>query len=397
VKHVTSFGPASGGDTGDVVEVATDLGDIEPTAWNALVAPDDPFMEYEFLDTLHEAGAVGEETTWQPRYLTLRRGGRLVAAAPFYVKWDSYGEFIFDWQWADAYHRARVPYYPKVVVAAPFTPATGRRLLVHPEASFDACAGRLAAELIDYAEREGLSGVHVLFLSRDESEFLASRGFMPRITQQYHWENRGYGCFDDFLADLRSSKRKQIVKERRAVAGLGLTVEVIEGEAIREEHVEALWDFYVDTTGRKWGQPYLNRECFTRLLSDFRHRLVLVMARDAGRWVAGTLNVYKGSTLYGRYWGTSGDYPGLHFECCYYRLIEYAIGRGLVRFEAGAQGEHKFLRGFAARPTYSAHALFHPGGRAAIAAYLEAEREAAADTIERYNRLSPLKHVRGSA
>ena len=375
--------------------VDSTLAGVDPVEWNELTGSADPFLEHEFLCALEESGAIGEGTGWIPQYLTLNRGARLAAAVAFFLKSDSYGEYIFDWQWAEAYHRARMPYYPKLLVAAPFTPATGPRLLVRAGESFEACAELLVAGLLDVVRARRLSGLHFLFLPERECGFLAERGFLPRTTYQFHWLNRGYRTFEDFVADLRSSKRKQIRKERRQVAEAGVEVEVLTGGEIEAAHIEALWRFYSETIDRKWSQAYLNRRTFEQLGERFRHRLVLVLARKDGHAIAGALNVRKGESLYGRYWGTTRAVPGLHFECCYYRLIEYAIEHGIQVFEAGAQGEHKFLRGFVTRPTYSAHWLADPAGRAAIERFLEAERPHIEDVIRRYNSVSPVKAVRG--
>ncbi|MBI5504040.1 MAG: N-acetyltransferase [Deltaproteobacteria bacterium] len=374
------------------------LESVDAAAWNALVGDDDPFVEYEFLRALEQSAVVGAGTTWQPSYLTLWGQGdcqpRLEGALPLYVRYDSYGEYIFDQGWAEAYARAGIPYYPKGVVAVPFTPVTGARILVAPDVSFDAVAGEMLDALPRVAEALGLSGVHVLFARGAEHDLLVSRGFLSRITHQYHWHNRGYRSFDDYLSDLRSKRRKQVVHERAEVAAQGLRIELLSGEQIGPEHVEAVWQFYSDTTERKWSQPYLNRSTFAQLALTFRHRLVLVLAHDGGRYVGGTFNVRGRNSLFGRYWGAVAHYSSLHFECCYWRLIEYAIEQGIALVEAGAQGEHKFLRGFVARPTYSAHWIAHPGGARAIGDFLEREREQSARVIEAYNRVSPVKSER---
>jgi predicted N-acyltransferase len=284
-------------------------------------------------------------------------------------------------------------YYPKLVAAAPITPVAGRRLL---GAASDALLDALLAGAERVARENGASSMHVLFADPDDVERLAVRGFLPRIGYQFHWFNRGYSTFTDFLSDLRSSKRKQIVKERRTVEAQGIEVETVEGDDVREEHMDALWRFYVDTNERKWSHPYLERRSFLELGERFRHRLVLVLARSGGALVAGTLNARKGAALYGRYWGAHGEYPCLHFECCYYRLIDYAIARGLERVEAGAQGEQKFLRGYVTRPIVSVHRLFSPQAHAAIGDWLARERRQVLATIDGYNRQSPLKDVRGA-
>lgn len=379
------------------IELLPSLAGVEAARWNEMVGEDDPFLDFEFLAALEESGVVGPGTSWQPRYVTAFRGDRMVGAIPFYVRWDSYGEYIFDFGWADAYARAGLDYYPKGVAAVPFTPVAGSRLLVAPDESFDEVAGALVGVLPKVAQTLGLSGVHVLFPRREEHDFLVARGFLSRVTHQYHWENRGYRTFDDFLADLRSKKRKQVLQERAEVLAQGLVVEVHEGEGVLPEHVDAIWRFYLETAERKYSQPYLVRETFERLARTWKHRLVLVLARDGDRYVGGTFNVRGLNCLFGRYWGATAHYPSLHFECCYWTLIEYAIARGMRLVEAGAQGEHKFLRGYNARPTYSAHWIAHPGGRRAIADFLEREREQNAVVIEGYNRASPVKSERSGS
>jgi predicted N-acyltransferase len=390
------------------IEVRDSLAAIDASAWNALVGEDDPFCDHEFLSALEQTQVVGRDSGWLPRHVTAWQGTRLVGAIPFYLRWDSYGEYIFDFGWAEAYARAGLRYYPKSVAAVPFTPVTGSRILLAPEASLlpregvgddGVAAGQGIASLMveglqGVATTMDLSGIHVLFPRVHEHDFLVSRGFLSRITHQYHWENRGYRTFDDYLADLRSKKRKQVLQERAEVAAQGIEVEVIDGDRVQDEHVDAIWRFYFDTAARKFSQPYLVRETFEKLASTWKRRLVLVLARQGGRIVAGTFNARGKNALFGRYWGSSGHFPSLHFECCYWSLIDYAIAHGMDLVEAGAQGEHKFLRGFNARPTYSAHWIAHPGGRRAIADFLEREREHSDAVIEGYNRVSPVKSER---
>jgi hypothetical protein len=380
-----------------VVRVRDSLEEVSLDQWNTCVQVDEPFQEFEFLRALESSGSVGEGTGWLTSYVTLERDGELVGALPLYIKLDSYGEYIFDWAWADAYRRANVAYYPKAVTAVPFTPVTGRRILVAPSMPYEPAADLLVNAALELAKKAQLSGVHFLFSTEEEMQLLARRGFLPRLTYQFHWMNRGYESFADFAGELRSSKRKNILKERRRVAEANVEVQVVEGDDITTEHLRMLWRFYMDTTGRKWGYAYLTEEFFERLSVDYRNRLVLVLASRDGEVVAGTLNVRKGTNLYGRYWGCSAEVPGLHFECCYYRLIDYAIENGIEVFEAGAQGEHKFLRGFVTRPTYSAHWLAHEGGREAISRFLGEERGHTLETIEHYNGLSPLKYLRSGS
>jgi hypothetical protein len=378
------------------LKLSTSLADIDRRQWNDLVGDQNVFFEHEFLLALEVSGCVGAQTSWHPHYATAWRGATLVGAVPSYLKWDSYGEFIFDWQWAGAYERAGLQYYPKAVAAVPFTPATGSRILLGAGEDFAGAGTALVHFLLETVRTQELSGMHFLFVTEAEHDFLSGMGMLSRITHQFHWQNRGYGDFEDFLADLRSKKRKSILRERGQVAEMGLDIRILEGDAIEAEHMDAMWRFYIANSRGRWSDPYLNRAMFDRLLSDFRHRMVLVMAGDGNEWVAGTLNFRRGDKLYGRYWGAAGYYPALHFECCFYRLIEYAIANGIQLFEAGAQGEQKFLRGFVSRPTYSCHAIVHPGARRAIADFLTQERRHSLDLIEGYNRVSPLKHVRAA-
>ena len=369
--------------------------EVDRKAYNLIVDRENPFLEYEFLEALERSGAVGPRTSWIPRYLTLKEGGAIVGAVTCYKKFDSYGEYIFDWEWARAFENAALSYYPKLVVAIPFTPATGTRILTHPDYSFEKAAERLVDGLVELSQEEQCSSVHVLFLTERENKFLENRGFLTRKTHQYHWHNRGYSTFDDFLSDIRSGRKKQIRKERRSIEQSGLRIEVIEKEAVREEHMEAIWEFYCDTHSRKWGSAYLNKEFFDLMYENFRDHIVLVLARDRDRWVGGTFNIVKNNRLFGRYWGSVHRYDNLHFECCFYGLIDYSIKKGIDIFEAGAQGEHKFLRGFAAVPTYSSHLIFHEGASDAIENYLVRETEYIENLINQYNSQSPLKYLYG--
>ncbi len=381
------------------LRIQAGLKGIDARAWDRLVGSGDPFLEYGFLAAMEESGVVGEATAWQPRYVIMERKGTLVGAVPLFIKWDSYGEFIFDWQWAQAFQRSGIPYYPKGVVAAPFTPAAGPRILLADPAvaSNPADAAAMIGFMNEFSAAEGLSGIHALFCTEAEQRLLGEQGYAPRLTHQFHWINQGYQTFEDYLGALRSKKRKQIRRERESVLNSGVEIEVFSGEALREEHLEAMWKLYVANAQRAWGQMYLNRATFDLLLEYCRHTLLLVMARAGDEWIGGSLCFVKGPNLYGRYWGATCFVPNLHFECCYYRLIEHAIEQRLELFEAGAQGEHKFLRGFVASPTYSAHRIEHPGARRAIEGFLDEERRHGAETIAGYNRVSPVKTVRRGA
>lgn len=368
---------------------------LDKKQYNSIVDAENPFLEYEFLEGLEQSGCVGPHTAWNPRYIVLRDGDEVVGAITSYIKLDSYGEYIFDWEWARAFESSGLRYYPKLVVAIPFTPTTGRRILVHPDYPFELCAEAMVERLIDLCIEENCSSVHFLFLTENESAFLEELGFLVRITHQYHWKNRNYSSFDDFLGDMRSGRKKQIRKERKSLAEQGLVIQTIKKDEITQEHMNAIWEFYSDTHSRKWGDPYLNRQFFDLMFQNFRHRLVLVMASDGNKWVGGTFNVVKNNRLFGRYWGTLYNYKNLHFECCFYGLIDYSIKNGVEVFEAGAQGEHKFLRGFAAVPTYSSHLIMNEGANKAISDYLVREREYTDHLIRQYNRQSPLKYLYG--
>ena len=368
---------------------------IERDGYNMIVDGENPFLEYEFLEAMEKSGCVGPHTAWNPRHIVLRDAERIIGAVTAYIKSDSYGEYIFDWEWARAFENAGLRYYPKMVVAIPFTPATGIRISVHPGYPFEECAGIMVDRLKEMCGEERCSSIHFLFLTDRECAFLESREFLTRKTHQYHWRNRGYNSFDDFLEDIRSGRKKQIRKERKSVEEEGLDIKVIEKDDIRSEHIDAIWEFYTDTHSRKWGSAYLNREFFDLLFENYRRRLVLVMARNGKRWVAGSFNIVKNNRLFGRYWGTIHNYKNLHFECCFYRLIDYSIRNGIDIFEAGAQGEHKFLRGFAAVPTNSSHLIVHEGASKAIRKYLANEKTYTENLITHYNMQSPLKYLHG--
>lgn len=373
------------------VHVLSSIGEIDPAEWDACAGrstgpdagPDNPFIAHGFLSALEDSGSVAADTGWLPRHLAVRDDdGRLVAAAPLYVKSHSYGEYVFDWGWADAYERAGGRYYPKLLCAVPFTPVTGRRLLVRPDlpGTFaDGLADTLAEAMATLARRLGASSVHVNFPTESEWRRLGGRGYLMRQGQQFHWSNHGYRDFDDFLAALSSRKRKAIRKERRAVAGHGLDIGALTGAEITESHWDAFFRFYRATSDKKWGPSYLTRDFFSLLGERLGRRVVLVFVRDAlGEPVAAALNLVGGDALYGRNWGTlagpASRYDFLHFEACYYQAIEYAIKRGLKRVEAGAQGPHKLQRGYLPCPTYSAHWIADPALRDAVARFLDGER-----------------------
>ncbi len=367
------------------------IGDIEASQWDACAGSESPFVSHAFLDVLEISGSVCAESGWLPRHLILENGsGELIGAVPLYVKGHSQGEYVFDWGWADAFERAGGRYYPKLQAAVPFSPVTGPRLLVHAGSGTDVQEA-LIGTLETVANQLGVSSVHATFTTQHEHELFEAAGWVTRLGQQFHWFNRGYETFDDFLATLISRKRKAIRKERRAVAESGLTLETLSGSAIRPEHWDAFYQFYVDTYDRKWGAPYLTRGFFEELQMRMGENVVLVMAFDGDHAVAGALNLKGSDALYGRNWGSVADFPFLHFEACYYQAIDYAIRHGLARVEAGTQGPHKIQRGYLPVPTYSAHYIRNSSFRDAVANFCAQERRAMAFEISALTEHSPYK------
>jgi predicted N-acyltransferase len=360
-----------------VLKVLSSLGEVSAAAWDACAGSANPFVGHAFLSALEDSGCATAETGWQAQHLLLEDGsGSALGAVPLYLKTHSYGEYVFDWGWAEAYERAGGRYYPKLQSCVPFTPVTGPRLLIRPDADAPQVAATLIAGLRELTRRHGVSSLHVSFPLEADWAQLGEAGFLKRVGLQYHWENRGYADFDGFLAALSSRKRKQIRKERRTVAESGVRLRALAGGEIEERHWDAFHRFYLDTSDRKWGQPYLNRDFFLRLGETLAERIVLVVAELDGRMVAAALNLLGDGVLYGRNWGCASAVKYLHFEACYYQAIAYAIAHGLERVEAGAQGEHKVQRGYLPVETYSAHLLGDSGFSRAVADFLERERQA---------------------
>ena len=357
--------------TGSIeVRMASSVGAQSAAAWDGLTDGGNPFVSHAFLSALEDSGSLGGRSGWQPAPLLIDgSNGQLAAALPAYVKAHSQGEYVFDHSWADAWHRAGGRYYPKLQIAAPFTPATGPRILTRDPA--------LALPLLRAAEQlcaaQGLSSAHATFIEPGQLPLFEAADWLIRSDIQFHWENRGYQCFDDFLAALSSAKRKNLRKER-AAAQAGIEIRTLCGADIREEHWDAFWHFYQDTGQRKWGTPYLTRSAFSLLGERMAERILLVMAYSDGTPFAGALNFIGRDALYGRYWGALADKPFLHFELCYYQAIDAAIAMGMSRVEAGAQGGHKLARGYEPVQTWSAHYIVHEGFREAIADFLKRER-----------------------
>ncbi|WP_311268823.1 GNAT family N-acetyltransferase [Sphingobium sp. WCS2017Hpa-17] len=354
-----------------VARIASGVADFDRAQWDACAGQGNPFISWDFLVALERSGSVGKGSGWQPLPIVIDGpDGQIAAAAPAYGKSHSQGEYVFDHGWAEAWERAGGRYYPKIQIAAPFSPVPGPRLLLRDKAM----APALIAGIEMLVERNALSSAHATFIAPDEVPLFEAAGWLIREDSQYHWTNRGYGSFADFLTDLSSEKRKNIRKERaRAVEGLEIVH--LTGSDLTEAHWDIFWEFYQDTGARKWGQPYLTRTFFSLLGETMADRVLLILALRDGQPIAGALNLIGGDTLYGRYWGCSQDVPNLHFELCYYQAIDAAIARGLNKVEAGAQGGHKLARGYAPEPTFSAHFLPNAGFRRAVADFLAAERE----------------------
>ncbi len=364
------------------------MAELAGAGWEALAPPGDPFLSAAYLGAMEASGSAATETGWQPLHLAVEDdGGTLAAAAPLYVKSHSWGEYVFDHAWADAYRRAGGRYYPKLQCAVPFTPVPGRRLLARDEDARET----LAVALRETASRMPVSSLHVTFCAEAEALLLARYGFLVRRGVQYHWDNRGYGSFADFTDNLRSAKKKMVRKEREQVRASGLEIAVLDGEALTGKALDDFYPFYVATVDKRWGSAYLTRDFFRLLGRNLRDRVVLVTARKDGDLVACALNLRGEDALYGRLWGCLEEYRFLHFECCYYRAIEYAIDHRIPRVEAGAQGTHKIARGYAPVWTWSAHLLKDPGLEAAVARFLEAETRGLEEQVGELEAMLPYR------
>ena len=380
------------------VRVVSSLADVDPSAWNACAGNDNPFVGYSFLSALEDSGSATGETGWACQHLIIEDGDDgYLGVAPVYVKSHSYGEYVFDWGWADAYERAGGHYFPKLLCGVPFTPVTGPRLMVAPNARDQEKEIRdaLCAAMLQIANRLELSSIHINFPTKPEWDLIGEMGFLLRQGQQFHWENNGYSTFDDFLASLSSRKRKNIRKERAKVTSTGLNIRALAGDEITERHWDAFYEFYRNTSDRKWGSAYLNRRFFSMLGERCKDSVVLVYAEADGLPVAGALNLAGSDTLFGRNWGCAAQFKFLHFEACYYQAMDYAIANGLKRVEAGAQGPHKIQRGYLPSATYSAHWIAEKRFRNAVAQFLEEERQGVEYEMELNAEHSPFRKEDG--
>ena len=385
-----------GQDSGDQnivsVNIVEKLSQLSAVDWDACAGSDNPFVSYAFLSALEDSGSATSETGWQPHHLAIEvEGGRLLGVVPMYLKSHSQGEYVFDWGWADAYERAGGRYYPKLQAAAPFSPVTGPRILARPGDDADAIRATLIAGMIDTVKQYNLSSVNVTFAHEADAGRLEAAGFLIRHGHQFHWQNQGYDTFDDFLANLSSRKRKNIRKERKAIADAGVRFDTLVGDDIKPHHWDEFHEFYVSTYDRKWGYPYLTREFFDILNDRMADKVALIRAEEDGYAIGGALNLIGSEALFGRNWGCNSQRKFLHFEACYYRAIDLAIELRLARVEAGTQGPHKIQRGYLPVQTYSAHWIRDEGFRDAVADFLVREKQAEAGEVEYLGELSPFR------
>ncbi len=368
------------------------IADIPADQWNRLAGDDSPFLRHEFLDAMERHGCVGESLGWLPRHLALHDAeGHLVAAAPCYLKFNSYGEFVFDWSWADAYRRKGLRYYPKLVIASPYTPATGPRLLTGDSPARRDHARALIQGAIRVAEEAGVSSLHWLFTAHDEQALLEDQGLLRRVGCQFHWHNRGYSTFEDYLGTFTAEKRKKVKRERRRVVESGVRIRRIPGNAVTEAEWATFHRLYCDTFDKRGGIPTFSLPFFQAIGETMGESLLLVLAEYGNDIVAAAFDLLGARSLYGRHWGCFQDFHSLHFEACYYQGLDYCIEQGLTRFEPGAQGEHKVSRGFLPTPTWSAHWVADPAFRDAVARFVTLEAEGMDDYIAEMQAHSPYR------
>jgi predicted N-acyltransferase len=381
------------------IKAVSSIGEIGATAWNACANPADrglaydPFLSFAFLDALETSESAVAGTGWAPYHLVLENEDQagVLGVVPMYLKNHSSGEYVFDHGWAEVFERAGGRYYPKLQISVPFTPATGRRLLIGASDDQQQLESHLLGGVMQLAEKMAVSSVHITFAEKTQWDHMGELGFLQRTHNQFHWQNDGYQTFDDFLSALSSKKRKNIRRERRDALANGITIEMLTGADIQEQHWDAFYRFYTDTGQRKWGTPYLTRQFFSTIGESMPDDILLVMCKREDEYVAGAINFIGSECLFGRNWGCIEDHPFLHFEVCYYRAIEFAIERGLRRVEAGAQGSHKLARGYLPSHTYSAHWIVNTSFRDAVDDYLKDERRYVQEEINEIEAHSPFR------
>ncbi len=376
-----------------IIKNITTISSIDKNSWNTCAGNSNPFISYEFLESLEESGCISKQTGWIPYHLLIYDNeNNLLACCPLYLKTNSQGEYIFDYSWANALEQVGVNYYPKLLVATPFTPVSGPRLLVKNKNESNKLKSILIERIIEIAKNNNFSSIHLNFTLNEDNEILSSKKFLNRIGVQFHWKNNNYENFTDFLSFLSSRKRKQIIKEREKSLKQQIKISILTGKDIKDEHLDAFYKFYMDTTSKKWGIPYLNHKFFNILNKKIKDKIVLFMAKRNEEWVAGAMNFLGVDTLYGRYWGCLEDHKFLHFEICYYQAIDFAIKNKIRYVEAGAQGPHKLSRGYLPEKTYSWHWINNSSFREAIENFLTDEKKSVKQSIEYFNNLSPYKY-----
>lgn len=374
------------------IQIHDSLNAIDKTAWNKLNSDDSPFLLYEFLHALEATDCLGEQHGWYPRYVVIvDDSGEIIAACASYIKTNSYGEFVFDWAWAEAYEQNKLQYYPKLVVSIPYTPATGQRLLVREDQDYVTLSNMLVRAQLQYANDSKLSSAHYLFTDKRDTKTLESLGLRLRLGCQYHWQNHNYSSFDAFLSECTAKRRKTIRRERRSVSDQKLKLSVRSGDTLSSAEWRSVCELYTSTFDRKWGEASLNQAFFETAGKTMGERFVIVFCYENEQLIACSVMLRGGDTLYGRYWGCYGQYKDLHFEACYYQGIEYCIKHKLQYFEPGAQGEHKIPRGFVPTKTWSAHKIFHTGFDEAIGRYLSQETDAMHQQCDELHKLLPFK------
>ncbi|GMR16540.1 MAG: GNAT family N-acetyltransferase [Gammaproteobacteria bacterium] len=374
------------------IKTIDSLHDVPANDWNVLAGQQFPFARYEFLIALENNGAVGKEFGWLTHFFLAYKNDKLIGALPLYIKFNSYGEFVFDWAWADAYQQNHIRYYPKLVTAIPYTPATGPRLLIQDNERYHEIADALINSVLSFAEKSHISSFHCLFTNKKDTEYFNKNPrFMMRLGCQFHWSNNDYQNFDNYLNKLTSKKRKQIKRERRIVREQNIKFEILNGFTATDFHWDVYHRFYENTFERKSGMPTLSKNFFKEIARTMPDNIVLVLAKYQDEYVASAFNLQGTDTLYGRHWGCSEEFDNLHFEACYYQGLEYCINNGLKHFEPGAQGEHKIARGFMPTPTWSAHWIAHPQFSQSISNFLSHEKQGMLHYIEKLNEHSPFK------